>query len=500
MKTWHILRLARWLFRLVWNRHVAWTVVTLASLLVVYYQWENRRSARELKAARERMITRIGTENWLDYAPPVIQDEQNFFALPFIEQWMHRDGRQVRYVVPKNAFWPENLPKPEIIENETDGISHVDFAKWAAKWDLKGESTEMALHRELGQTDDWLEKLTAGLTRPFCEWKPHQRNELAAAGANPYDVTQPHINNVNDRMRDLSLHLRIAAAVGDSEKTRNTALILLRLFPESATSHHWLIGTLVSIATHEIAFDALQDALSKPVWDETSLRALQLQLGKINDLEVMERALSMETLTGYGVGLFIRESCRKDGLATEMLNFGDEHQSWGSRLTRLAYIYGPTGWHDANTAFYVERMLDLVGPKGETAWLDVGERYAAFQSRLKDEYRHIEWNMRRKIGAMAMPNIGNLWPAAAETLFHRRCLIIACALERHRLRHGAFPASLEAVKEDLKLFKLDDPARPGQMPGFRLEKGGYLLWSAGPDAKDDGGVKDEDWLWRMKQP
>ena len=47
---------------------------------------------------------------------------------------------------------------------------------------------------------------------------------------------------------------------------------------------------------------------------------------------------------------------------------------------------------------------------------------------------------------------------------------------------------------------LDDPARPGHLPGFRLEKGGYLLWSAGPDAKDDGGVKDKDWLWRMKQP
>jgi hypothetical protein len=60
-----------------------------------------------------------------------------------------------------------------------------------------------------------------------------------------------------------------------------------------------------------------------------------------------------------------------------------------------------------------------------------------------------------------------------------------------------FPASLDAVKDDLKLFTLDDPARPGKPPGYRLERDGYLLWSAGPDAKDDGGVKDDDWLWRM---
>ncbi len=425
----------------------------------------------------------MGTENWLDYAPPVIQDEQNFFALPFIEQWMHRDGRQVRYVVPKNAFWPGNLPKPEIIENETEGTSRVDFAKWAANRDLKGESPAIVLNRELAQSDDWLEKLAVGLPRPFSAWKPHQRDELAAAGANPYDVTQPNIGNVNATMKEIGLHLRIAAAAGDSEKSRNTTLILLRLFPESATSEHWLVGSLVSIATHGIAFTALQDALSKPAWDESGLRSLQLQLGKINDLEVIERALSMETLTGYGVGLFIRESCRKDGLATEMLNFGDEHQSWGSRLTRLAYIYGPTGWHDANTAFYVERMLDLVGPKGETAWLDVGEHYAAFQSRLKDEYRHVEWNMRRKIGAMAMPNIGNLWPAAAETLFRRRCLILACELEKHRIKHGAYPATLPVLSG----FETHDPARPKHPLGYKLEATGYVLTST------------QGWQWRMKR-
>jgi hypothetical protein len=55
------------------------------------------------------------------------------------------------------------------------------------------------------------------------------------------------------------------------------------------------------------------------------------------------------------------------------------------------------------------------------------------------------------------------------------------------------------VKDDLKLFTLDDPARPGHLPGFRIEKDGYLLWSAGPDARDDGGLKDKDWLWRMRR-
>jgi hypothetical protein len=486
-----------------WLRRLLWACVCLVSLLTLYYQWENWRSARELQAARERLLARIGTENWFDLAAHSVPDEQNFFALPVVEQWMSRDGRQIRYVIPKGVFLPEGFVKPEILENEADGTSRIDFASWANNRDLKGESPAVALNRELGSGNGLLPKLAAGLSRPYSAWKPHQRDEFIAAGANPYEAPQPNVSQVNATMLDLGLHLRVAAAAGDVEKTRSTALILLRLFPESATSHHWLVGSLVSTAAHGIAFEALQDALGKPAWTEESLRALQLQLAKINDLEVIERAMSMEILTGYGVGLFIRESCRKDGSAVEMLRFGREDDSWltrlGNQATRLGYIYGPTGWHDASTAFYVECYLDTLGPAGETEWMSAPERQEAIKARYKSEYVHNDWlrdwNMRRKIGLMSIPRVGNLFPAAAETLFRRRCLILACELEKHRLRHGVYPAALPVLSS----FETHDPARPQQSLGYRLENDGYLLWSAGPNEQDDGGHSAQDWLWRMKR-
>ncbi len=481
------------LFRLVWNRRVAWALVCLGSLLTLYYQWENRRSARELKEAHARMLESIGTDDWVALAAPGVPDAQNFFALPVVEQWMHRDERLVRYLIPKDAFIPAGFVKPEILENEADGTSRVDFASWAAKRDLKGETAAVVMNRELGNGNGLLPQFVAGLSRPFSTMKPHQREEFIAVGANPYEATQPNVGNVNQHMRDLSLHLRVAASAGDVEKTRQTALILLRLFPETGSSYHSLIGSLVSIATHRITFEALQEALSKPAWDAEGLRALQLQLGKINDLEVLEHGMSMEVLMGFGGGMFIRESCRKGGDAVKMLHFGREDDSWftrvGNTATRLGYIYGPTGWHDANTAFYIELFLGILGPKGETDWLDAATRYAAVQKRRDDEYRHIEWNMRRKIGAVALPNIGNIWDAAAKVLFQRRCLIIACALEEHRMQHGAYPASLEVVKSELKLFQVGDPAKPTQLPGYRLERDGYVLSS----------VHDKNWLWRMKR-
>jgi hypothetical protein len=495
-------RIARWIFRLVWNRRVGWALVCLISLLTLYYQWENRRSALELKAAHQRMVERIGTDDWVAFAAPGVPDEQNLFALPVIEQWLKRDKERVRYVIPPGVFLPPGFVKPKMIENSDDKIFRVDFSDWAAVRDLNGGKPAVVMNRELGDGNGLLPKIAAGLSRPFSAWKPAQREGYAAAGDNPYEAGQPHLGNVNDTMRDLALHLRVAAAAGDVEKARSTALILLRLFPESATSHHWLVGSLVSIASHGIAFEGIQDALSHPVWEEGGLRMLQLQLGKINDLEVMDRGMSLEVLTGFGAGLHIRETCRKGWAATDMLYFGPDDDSWREQAvrtaTRLAYVYGPTGWHDANTAFYAETYLDMLGPKGGTAWLGGRARGVALQKRRDEEYRHLDWNMRRKIGAVTLPNVGNLFDAAAEVLFRRRCLIIACALEKYRMKHGAFPASLDALRDDLKPFPVNDPARPEILPGYRLEEGGYLLWSAGPDAKDDGGVKDKDWLWRMK--
>ncbi|WP_395740495.1 hypothetical protein [Prosthecobacter sp.] len=495
-------RIFRWVARLVWNRRVGWTLVCLVSLLTLYYQWENRRSALELKAAHARMVERIGTDNWVAFAAPGVPDEQNLFALPVVEQWLHRDKERVRYVIPQGVFLPPGFVKPKVIENEVGKSSRVDFAGWAAGRDLKGEKPAVVMNRELGDGNGLLTQLAAGLSRSFSAWKPAQRETYSEAGANPYVAAQPHVSNINKAVDDLGLHLRAAAAAGDVEKTRSTALILLRLFPESATSHSWLVGSLVSTAVHGIAFEALQDALGHPSWDEGGLRALQLQLGKINDLEVMERGMSIEVLTGFSFGLYLRETCRKGWAATEEMRFTSDDDTWLKSVfgigTRCCYLYGPTGWHDANTAFFAETYLDMLGPKSELAWLDGRARGVALKKRRDEEYRHLDWNMRRKIGAISLPNVGNLFDAAAEVLFRRRCLIIACELEKHRMKHGAFPSSLDGMKDELRPFAVNDPARPKQLPSYRLEKEGYVLWSPGPDGRDDGGQAEQDFVWRMK--
>ncbi len=308
-----------------------------------------------------------------------------------------------------------------------------------------------------------------------------------------WEMNIPNIQNMNDRHRELALHLRVAAQADDSVKAQTTARILLRLFPEACASHGTLVSMLVSIATHEIAFEAIQDALSFPVWDERSLTLLQAQLAKDDDLLITKNAHIQEMLWVHTQLVRNRQKAsfwHNDDLVGIILR--------DRRWQALIFHLGPVGWLDADTALHLRFWLDIIGPDEETAWKHATQA----NQRVREELDRDLWlipdllpNPKRFICSVALPNVGTTYQVAAETLFHRRCLILACELEKHRIKYGAYPATLPVLSG----FETQDPARPKHSPGYRLENGGYLLWSAGPDAKDDGGVKDKDWLWRMKR-
>lgn len=472
-----------------WLRRLLWAAACLISLITLLWQWENWRSARELAVVHRRVVERLGTDDATAFMPPKVSDEQNYFANPVLESWLKvtkpETGR-IKYTPPADALLPKDFIKPEILDAVDGGAEKLDLAGWAQKRGVpRNESLAAALAHELRDSNGLLPKLTEGLNKPFSIMKPGQQEALEAAGANPWEAAFPEFQGQNDFQRQLGLHLRSAALVGDAEKAAMTAQIMLRM--SEAPARGGIIGILVPLALHDITFDALHDALSHAVWTEEALGRLQVRLGQFDDLEQYQKAHACEILMMFRALAYFREH-------PEALDFG-VRSGTERAVTHFVAGHMPIGWHDANVAYYSDLMLEQLGPHIPVAWLEASRRDEEVKARVKKD---VTWpNPRRILGALAMPHVGNISQSAAETLFHRRSLIIACALEKHRLKHDAFPSSLDAVKDDLKLFHLSDPARPTQPLGYRLEKSGYLLWSAGPDARDDGGVKDKDWLWRM---
>jgi hypothetical protein len=74
--------------------------------------------------------------------------------------------------------------------------------------------------------------------------------------------------------------------------------------------------------------------------------------------------------------------------------------------------------------------------------------------------------------------------------------VIACALERRRVAHGAYPETLDQLLPDYLGSIPPDVIRGRPMYYERTDKGSYLLRGAGPNGViDQGKTPSDDWLW-----
>ena len=84
---------------------------------------------------------------------------------------------------------------------------------------------------------------------------------------------------------------------------------------------------------------------------------------------------------------------------------------------------------------------------------------------------------------------------------------VACALERFRLAHGSYPATLDTLAPQF-IAQLPHDLINGQPLHYRRTDGGqFVLYSVGWDEKDDGGKifliksgsidrEKGDWVWK----
>ena len=91
------------------------------------------------------------------------------------------------------------------------------------------------------------------------------------------------------------------------------------------------------------------------------------------------------------------------------------------------------------------------------------------------------------------PELARYWTGARGTLTifqsHQavlRCMLIAIAAERHRLRHGAWPGS---TAELVSAFLPELPLDPfnGQELRYKRLPDGIVIYSVGADGTDEGG-------------
>ncbi len=86
-----------------------------------------------------------------------------------------------------------------------------------------------------------------------------------------------------------------------------------------------------------------------------------------------------------------------------------------------------------------------------------------------------------------MPALEKVGSAHLRTQAQLRCAATGLAVERYRLKHGHWPASLADLVDDDLLRRLPKDPFDGQTLRYRTDGEGVIVYSIGPDRTDDGG-------------
>jgi hypothetical protein len=285
-------------------------------------------------------------------------------------------------------------------------------------------------------------------------------------------LMMPNLNDARLAADVLQLHACVEAAQGRSAYALTDIDAMIQL-ARHIGEEPILISGLVSMSLHRIAVATLQDVL--PVIDN----AAQLDGLKLEDPASIRR-MFRRTLAG--------EEC----IAMALFGQIESGERAFYDLTPATVAHPPIEQYAPSWSIF--RILFLSWGLEDYTRLMEGYKDAAgkpyYQARDDLSRLRLSWNDARQKGlffAVFTPAYFRAIDASSEAQATAACAQTAVAMTRYRLDHGALPARVEdLVPAYLEAVPLDP--FDGQPLRLAIRNDQWIIYSIGPDLKDDGGV------------
>ena len=277
---------------------------------------------------------------------------------------------------------------------------------------------------------------------------------------------------------------KVHLLMGDADAALHDLQMLRRSMDSiQANDPPTLVEAMIKVAIAGLFATTLEETLAEGLWPDTHIVRVQSWCG-VADLHG-DVTLS---LRGGERAAILREidTRIKKGKATGLAEFANAFagiwkDSQPDFVTLLLWLAVPEGWVDQNKASYARIMQRLLpGPDGRNQGLD-----ARSQRALEESHPYT---------ILPLLGIPNFVKASASTLKNNTMLnltFVACTLELHRVAKGAYPDTLAALVPEFAA-KLPNDIYDGQPLRYRrTDDGKYVLYSIGPNLKDEGGKPDE---------
>lgn len=517
------------LFRWVVRRS-AFLALCGVTLVALVYAIENFRGKR----AWEHFKREAGAqgEAWeaKDVIPPPVPDDQNVVASPLFEGWRNEFDPEWRKlhtgpngltneadrlkldIGRENDPWPENESANWMISR------HTDLKAWQKYYRKPAEATSTPPGIQINefpiapQPQTPAEDVLLALSRYDAVMA-----ELRAVSARPqarfpirhedgFNMLLPHLA----KLKSLSQFLRLRAAAeieagltNEAAADIELALWLVDLVKEEPV----LISQLVRLAQLQVTLNSLWEGLAGRCWTDAQLAGFERRLGGFDFLADYRKAMRGErTFCAVAVD-HIRRLRNADALGAASDESGNDSDPAERFLGPVVLQLIPGGWFDQNNAsigrLHLEFMLPGVDCDARrVSPSNVRRLTVALDDRLKHRSPY-NW-----FGNLLMPALSGASARFAQGQASADLARVACALERHRLAHGQYPESLDALVPAF-IAKLPHDVIDGQPLRYRrTAEGSFVLYSIGWNEKDDGGTvvpnkdkrgfnwKEGDWVWQ----
>jgi len=251
---------------------------------------------------------------------------------------------------------------------------------------------------------------------------------------------------------------------------------------------------MLDTAIAGIYANVVADGLRLHAWREPQLASIQDQLAEITLPPLLAEALRYERAMGCQMLKdILAVADRGSPLVGPETNALQTMFNPSRGLLRLI----PRGWFDQNLvtlSLLDQRAIDSLDLTNN---LVVVERVKAWGQNMTNRMRFRPYTF---FPAILVPNYTRALQTVARNQTMINQAIIACGLERSRLKNGQYPATLDRLSPQFTKTLPHDVIGGNTMRYRCVDARSFLLYSIGWDNKDDGGVSSSDiargdWVW-----
>lgn len=505
-------RRRRWLRRIAWG--AVW-LLTLYALFIVVENWRGRRAwnqyVRDMEARGESL-------NPMALIPPQIPDDENFAMAPLfrplfefekfpgpreIPRWKNPAAKQALDSIRPHG--PAGVKKPAVTGwHQGRPIEMVEWQKHyrsLPEFPKNPEPGEPA--RDVLLALSRYDKQLAGLREAAA--RPGSRFPVAYERGAAAQI--PHVGVLQELAKLPQMRASAGLALGEAGQSFEDLRLMFRLM-DSLAGDPVLIGSMVRNAILGMAMQPLWEGQRRHQWSASQLEQLQAQVSRLNFAAEYRRGIRSERdLVGFPFLDALRG--RQEGL----LPIGEDLSNQLALFYHPAQSFLPGGWFDQNKVALgraQQRLIDSVGENpirfhpSETARIEL--KQASAGPRIYDVFARL-----------FVPMGTSIQRRFVQSQCTADLAVVALMLERHWLRHGGYPESLDRLDSDL----VDSPKGipkdciTGEPPRYRpTSDGSFVLYYVGWNGSDEGGqvverakgaggadISQGDWVWpQIVQP